>query len=50
MGGGGKIMGGRRWSWVVGKLWLVVDGSGWSHNLVMHVFQCFLLDDLTNTV
>ena len=30
MGGGGKIMTVRRWSWVVAaKLWLVVDARGW---------------------
>ena len=43
MGGGGEIMAGRDWlqqnygwSWVVGeKLWLVMGGCGWLHDLVM---------------
>ena len=39
VGGGGKIMNGRGWSWVVvTKLWFVVGvvgGRGWSHDLVM---------------
>ena len=43
MYGGGEIVAGRGWwqqnyGWsrvVAAKLWLVVDGCGWSHNLVM---------------
>ena len=31
MGGGGKIMAGCGWSWVV------VDGRGWSHDLIMPI-------------
>ena len=32
-GGGGEIMAGRGWSWVVaGKLWLVLDDRGWLHD------------------
>ena len=51
-GGGGKIMAGwwRQtfgWSWVVAtKLWLVVGGRGWSHDLVMpdnyFIVKCLL--------
>ena len=41
-GGGDEIMPGRGWSWVVAaKLWLswlVVDGRGWSHDLVMPAY------------
>ena len=33
MGGGCKIMAGRGW------LWFVVDGRGWSHDLVMTIFK-----------
>ena len=36
VGGGGEMMAGCGWSWVVAaKLWLVVSGRGWSHDLVM---------------
>ena len=33
-----KIRAGRGCSWVVvAKLWLVVDGRGWSHDLIMPI-------------
>ena len=52
VGGGGEIMAGHRWSWVVavklwlavggcGKSWVVVDGRGWSHDLVILIAKPF---------
>ena len=40
--GDGEIMTGRGWFWVVAaKLWLIVSGRGWSHDLVMrYIKQC----------
>lgn len=36
VGAGSNVMAGRGWLWVLAvKLWLVVDGNGWSHDLVM---------------
>ena len=54
VGGGGKIMAGRWWLWVVvTKLWLVLCGRewswvvvgscGWSHDLVMLDFNNFFM-------
>ena len=47
MGGGDRTIAGRGWSWVAAeKLWLVVGGRGWSHDLVMPFFYDYLADFL----
>ena len=39
VGGGSEIIAALGWSWVVAaKLWLVVGGRGWSHDLVILMF------------
>ena len=39
IGGGSKIrLVVASCDWLTAKLWLVVDGPGWSHSLVMFVF------------
>ena len=48
VGGGGEIICGRGLSWLMAaKLWLVVGGRGWSHDLV--IFRCDFVAPSRNT-
>ena len=48
VGGWGEIVCGRGLSWLVAaKLWLVVSGRGWSHDLV--IFRCDFVAPSRNT-